>query len=76
MSLCVPMAQVLLHAIIDDLRGDDKKMGEETEKKWWKKASTWITIARVGLPVTYVLVALAIVVPGILNILAETKDHT
>ena len=77
MSLCVPMTQVLLHAIIDDLRGDDNKvfkMGEETEKKWWKKSSSWITIARVGLPVTYVMVALAIVVPGILNILAETKD--
>ena len=27
-----------------------------------------------GLPVTYVMVALAIVVPGILNILAEAKD--
>ena len=77
MSLCVPMTQVLLHAIIDDLRGDDNKvsrMGQEIDKKWWQKASSWITIARVGLPVTYVMVALAIVVPGILNILAETTD--
>ena len=77
MSLCVPMTQVLLNAIIDDLRGDDNKvsrMGQETDKKWWQKASAWITIARVGLPVTYVMVALAIVVPGILNILAETTD--
>ena len=75
MSLCIPMLQVLLHTIIDDLRTDDNKvfkMGEETEERWWKKSSSWIIIARVGLPVTYVLVALAIVVPGILNILAET----
>ena len=71
------MTQVLLHAIIDDLRGEENKvyrMGPEGEKKWWKKASAWITIARVGLPVTYVLVALAIIVPGIYNILAETND--
>ena len=76
MSLCVPMTQVLLHAIIDDLREDNKvfKMGQETAKKWYKKASSWTTIARVGLPVTYAVVALAIVVPGILNKLAETND--
>ena len=74
MSLCVPMIQVLLHAIIDELRGDDSKvfkMTEEKEKKWWKNTSVWITLARVGLPVAYVLVALAIVMPGILNILNE-----
>ena len=78
MSLCVPMIQVLLHAIIDDLRDDDNKvykMGQETEKRWYKKATSWITFARVGLPVAYVVVALAIVVPGILNILAETNDE-
>ena len=77
MSLCVPMTQVLLHAIIDDLREDDNKvyrMGQEAEKKWYKKASNWITFARVGLPIAYVMVALAIVVPGILNKLAETND--
>ena len=74
MSLCVPMTQVLLHAIFDDLREDSKvyKMGQEAEKKWYKKASSWIMIARVGLPLTYVVVASAIVVPGILNILDET----
>ena len=74
MSLCVPMIQVLLHAIIDKLRGEDSKifkMTEEKEKKWWKNCSVWITLARVGLPVAYVLVALAIVMPGILNILNE-----
>ena len=77
MSLCVPMTQVLLHAINDDLRKDDNKvykMGQEAEKKWYKKASYWITFARVGLPIAYVMVALAIVVPGILNKLAETND--
>ena len=78
MSLCVPMTQVLLHAIIDDLREDDNKLyyrrGQATEKKWYNMASSWTTIARVGLPLTYVVVALAIVVPGILNILTETKE--
>ena len=75
MNLCVPMIQVLLHSIIDDVRGNDDKvwrMGQATnDEKWWKKAYVWITIARVGLPVTYVLFALVIIMPGILNILKE-----
>ena len=68
------MIQVLLHVIIDELRGDDNrvfKMTEVKEKRWWQKTSLWITFARVGLPVAYILVALAIVMPGILNILKE-----
>lgn len=79
MNLCVPMIQVLLHSIIDDMRSNDKKarkMGKITEGIWWKKASLWITLARVGLPVTYVLVASAIVTPGIMNVLKEaSNDH-
>ena len=74
MCLCVPMIQVLLHAIIDDLRGDENKvfkMENVNEKKWWKRSSVWITIARVGLPLTYMLGALAIVVPGIINMMVE-----
>ena len=74
MCLCVPMIQVLLHTIIDDLRDDENKvykMENVNEKKWWKKASVWITIARVGLPLTYMLGALAIVVPGIINMVVE-----
>ena len=71
LSLCVPMTQVLLHSIIDDMGQKDNKdsrIGQETNEKWWKKVSVWITIARVGLPVTYMLAALFIIMPGILNI--------
>ena len=74
MSLCVPMTQVLLHAIIDDLRANDNKVfrvKEAKEKRWWEKTSVWIKIARVGLPVAYMMVALAIVVPGIINIIVQ-----
>ena len=77
MCLFVPMTQVLLHAIIDDLKSDDDKIfniEQMTDKRWWKKVNVWITIARVGVPLSYVLVALAIVVPGILNIYAETSN--
>ena len=71
LSLCVPMTQVLLHSIIDDVGGKDSKdsrIGQVTNEKWWKKVSVWITIARVGLPVTYMLAALVIIMPGILYI--------
>ena len=71
------MTQVLLHAITDDLREDENKvynMEQKIEKKWYKKVSSWVTMARVGLPITYVVVALVIVVPGILNIMAETNN--
>ena len=75
------MLEVILHTIIDDLRGNENKvfkinnkackMPEAKEKRWWERASIWITLARVGLPVVYMLVALAIVVPGIINIVVE-----
>ena len=74
MSLCIPMIHVLLHAVIDDLRNDgDKvtKMGAAEKKRWWGKASVWSKFARVGLPLVYMLVAFAIVFPGILNIITE-----
>ena len=50
-------------------------MANMNENKWWKKASVWITIARVGLPMAYMLVALAIVVPGIINMVVEGSSN-
>ena len=78
MSLCIPMTQVLLHTIIGGLRANDnevRNMANMNENKWWKKASVWITIARVGLPMAYMLVALAIVVPGIINMVVEGSSN-
>ena len=65
-----------MHTIIDDLRnGEDKveymKAKDKGEKEWRKKASLWIKFARVGMPVMYLVIALAILVPGILNLMIE-----
>ena len=75
------MFEVILLAIIDNLRGNDNKVfkinnkilniPEAKDKRWWERASVWIAVARVALPVAYVLVALAIIVPGIINIMIE-----
>ena len=88
------MLEVILHTIIDDLRGNENKVfkinnkvfprttfhipkrhkykiPEAKERRWWGRASVWIAFAKVGLPVAYMLVALAIVVPGIINIVVE-----
>ena len=80
-NLCVPMLEVILHAIIDDLRCNENKVfkinnkvypiPEEKERRWWERASVWIAFAKIGLPMAYMLVALAIVVPGIINIVVE-----
>ena len=80
-NLCVPMFEVILLAIIDNLKGNDNKVfkinnkmlsiPETKERRWWERASVWMAIAKVGLPVAYVLFALAIVVPGIINIMVE-----
>ena len=40
---------------------------EVKEKKWKIGENSWITVARVGVPVTCLLSALVIVVPGIVN---------
>ena len=77
--LCFPILEVLLHTIIDDLRHGDNKitfMGvkDRGDEKWWKSTSLWIKVARVGLPITYLLIALAIFVPGILNLIVESKN--
>ena len=75
------MFEVILLAIIDNLRGNDNKVfkinnkmlsiPETKGKRWWERTSVWTAIARVALPVAYVLVALAIIVPGIINIMIE-----
>ena len=74
--LCFPILEVLLHTIIDDLRNGEDKVEFMTakykgDKKWWKRTSIWVKVARVGLPITYLLIALAILVPGILNLIIE-----
>ena len=74
--LCFPILEVLLHTIIDDMRSGDDKVGYMTatdngETKWWKKTSLWIKFARIGLPITYLVITLAILVPGILNLIIE-----
>ena len=68
------MAEVILHAIIDNLREEENKvfkMADIDERRWWCRASVWIIVARVGLPVTYLLVAIAIIIPGITNIIVQ-----
>ena len=65
------MVIVLLHTIIDDLEGADSKvftMAEE-RKRWSTKVSTWKMFAKVGLPTAYVVAALAILLPGLINIM-------
>ena len=64
------MLEVILHAIIDDLRGDGSKeflISEAEDIKFWKQASFWIKVAKIGMPVAYMLASLAIVVPGVIN---------
>ena len=71
MSLCIPMLEVLLHTIIDELRvrkGNVFKMEEEgNTNKMWKKESFWVNIARIWLPIAYLMVAFGIFVSGIIN---------
>ena len=68
-NLCVPMIEVILHAIIDDLRGRENQ--EEVVMKSWKSIHGWITIAKIGLPVAYMMATLAIVVPGVINVMLD-----
>ena len=68
------MAEVILHAIIDDLRDYENKLLQITEEErliGWRRVSVWITVAKRGLPVAYMMATLAIVVPGVINIVVE-----
>ena len=77
MSLFYPVLQVLLLAIIDSARKDTDKViriGSHTirhrrKQKWNISATTWTRVARVGLPIAFILCAIAIVVPGMVNAL-------
>ena len=68
------MIEVVLHAIIDDFRGNENKVfqiTEEEEMRWWRRASFWITFSKIGLPVAYMMATLALVVPGVINVVVE-----
>ena len=76
-NLCVPMVVIILLAIIDNLRSNENKVKTMIPKtmipveegiKWWERASFWISIAKIGLPLAYMLVSLTIVMPGLINI--------
>ena len=76
MSLCIPAIEMLLHTIIAELLCDDVKLFKVSDKKRADKKTTgrlmsatfWIWTSRVILPVAYVVVALAIVLPGVINV--------
>ena len=79
--LLYPVLQVLLLAIIDNVRKDNNKViiignqsVEVKKKKWTIGATTWIVVARVGLPLACLSSALAIVVPGIVNSMSAHAD--
>ena len=74
MSLCIPAIEMLLHAIIAGLMHDDDKVIMVSNKMRvpkrmpWMTPSFWVKISRVGLPITYAVLALAIVLPGVVNV--------
>ena len=72
--LIYPVLQVLLLAIIDSVRKDgDNVVWIGTQKvrikhkKWKIGEKGWLRIARVGLPISFLLIALAILVVGIVS---------
>ena len=68
----MPMVIVLLHTIIDDLEGDESKvftMADKRKNRSLTKVSFWKMLAKVGLPTAYVVAALAILMPGFINIM-------
>ena len=74
MSLCIPAMEMLLHAIIAGLLREDVKLFSPPGKNGtgrisrMKSASFWVMISRVALPIAFIIVALAIVLPGIINV--------
>ena len=65
------MLVVLFHTIIDHLEGNEVKVfkkADERKIRWLTQGTFWIVVARIGIPVVYVIAALAIVLPGIVNI--------
>ena len=72
MSLLYPVAQVLLLAVIDFARDRDDKVFRIDTKliriKWKIGGKAWVKVARIGLPISFLILALLIVVPGIVNV--------
>ena len=66
------MAQVLLLAVIDFARDRDDKVFRIDTKliriKWKIGGKAWVKVARIGLPISFLILALLIVVPGIVNV--------
>ena len=72
--LIYPVLQVLLLAIIDTVKKDENhvvRIGKQRvrikHKKWRIGEKGWLMIARVGLPVAFLFIALAIVVVGMVS---------
>ena len=77
------MVEVILLALIDNLRSNENKvfminnkklrMPEDEEIRWWKRAHSWTAVAKKGLPLAYLLLMLAIVMPGFINTLVRAE---
>ena len=72
--LIYPVLQVLLLAIIDSARKDEngvvmfgKQWVKIKRKKWMIGAKGWTRVAKVGMPVAFLLIALAILAVGMLS---------
>ena len=73
MSICIPALELFLHTVRGILHSNENRAQMAFEKrhgnlKYWRKTYFWIKISRVWLPVGYLVAALAILLPGILNV--------
>ena len=73
------MLEVLLHAIVDELRSDKvhffkTRTSTMKEKRWWKMASMWIKVARMWLPLTYLIIAMALIMSGVFNVILGNQN--
>ena len=77
MSLCIPAIEMLLHAIIAGLlredvvrvfKVSDKMKASKKSGQRVMSAAFWVMVSRVVVPIAYVIVALAIVLPGVINV--------
>lgn len=72
------MLEVLLHAIIDEVRSDKVKFfttDTMKDERWWKKASMWVKLARVWLPLAYIVIATSLIISGIFNVIFGNIDE-
>ena len=73
MSICIPALELFLHTVRASLHNKESMVYRAFDKrhdmdKYWQKTSFWIRISRVWLPVAYFVTALAILLPGIINV--------